>query len=237
MKTLIEPENQDQARVDGTGVVSAGEVTRRFGEGETAVDALRGVSLEIPKGQFTAVMGPSGSGKSTLMHILAGLDRPTSGACRDRRHGYHVARRPSSDAAPPRARRIHLPVLQPAPHALRRGEHHAAARPLRREGGEGLARRADRQGRARRPPPPSALRAVGRSAAASRNRPRARLEARPSCLRTSPRATSTRRRARRSSPCCATPSTRTARRRSWSPMSLARRRWPIASSSSPTVSS
>ena len=80
MKTVIEPENQEQAHVDGTGVVSAGEVTRRYGEGETAVDALRGVSLEIPKGQFTAVMGPSGSGKSTLMHILAGLDRPTSGA-------------------------------------------------------------------------------------------------------------------------------------------------------------
>jgi putative ABC transport system ATP-binding protein len=60
-------------------VVSATDVTRRYGSGETAVDALRGVSLEVPKGQLTAVMGPSGSGKSTLMHILAGLDRPTSG--------------------------------------------------------------------------------------------------------------------------------------------------------------
>jgi putative ABC transport system ATP-binding protein len=60
-------------------VVSAKDVTRRYGEGETAVDALRGVSLEVPKGQLTAVMGPSGSGKSTLMHILAGLDKPTSG--------------------------------------------------------------------------------------------------------------------------------------------------------------
>jgi putative ABC transport system ATP-binding protein len=60
-------------------VVSAKDVTRRYGEGETAVDALRGVSLDVPKGQLTAVMGPSGSGKSTLMHILAGLDKPTSG--------------------------------------------------------------------------------------------------------------------------------------------------------------
>jgi putative ABC transport system ATP-binding protein len=60
-------------------VVSATEVTRRYGEGETAVDALRGVSLDVPKGHLTAVMGPSGSGKSTLMHILAGLDKPTSG--------------------------------------------------------------------------------------------------------------------------------------------------------------
>ena len=60
-------------------VVVAREVTRRYGEGETAVDALRGVSVEVPKGRLTAVMGPSGSGKSTLMHILAGLDKPTSG--------------------------------------------------------------------------------------------------------------------------------------------------------------
>ncbi|MFL5980461.1 MAG: ATP-binding cassette domain-containing protein, partial [Gaiellaceae bacterium] len=60
-------------------VVSARDVTRRYGEGDTAVDALRGVSLDVHRGQLTAVMGPSGSGKSTLMHILAGLDRPTSG--------------------------------------------------------------------------------------------------------------------------------------------------------------
>jgi putative ABC transport system ATP-binding protein len=61
-------------------VVVARDVTRRYGEGETAVDALRGVSVEVPKGKLTAVMGPSGSGKSTLMHILAGLDKPTSGS-------------------------------------------------------------------------------------------------------------------------------------------------------------
>jgi len=60
--------------------VAAHAVGRRYGEGDTAVDALRGVSLEVPRGQLTAVMGPSGSGKSTLMHILAGLDQPTSGS-------------------------------------------------------------------------------------------------------------------------------------------------------------
>jgi putative ABC transport system ATP-binding protein len=66
---------------NGNGsVVVARDVTRRYGEGDTAVDALRGVSVDVPAGQLTAVMGPSGSGKSTLMHILAGLDKPTSGS-------------------------------------------------------------------------------------------------------------------------------------------------------------
>ena len=60
-------------------VVAAAGLTRRYGAGETAVDALRGVSLEIARGHLTAVMGPSGSGKSTLMHILAGLDKPSAG--------------------------------------------------------------------------------------------------------------------------------------------------------------
>jgi putative ABC transport system ATP-binding protein len=59
--------------------VSGVDVVRRYGEGDTAVEALRGVSVEIARGRLTAVMGPSGSGKSTLMHILAGLDKPTSG--------------------------------------------------------------------------------------------------------------------------------------------------------------
>jgi putative ABC transport system ATP-binding protein len=60
-------------------VVAAGDLVRRYGDGDTAVHALRGVSLAIERGKLTAVMGPSGSGKSTLMHILAGLDKPTSG--------------------------------------------------------------------------------------------------------------------------------------------------------------
>src|SRR3954452_13801026 len=60
-------------------VVAAESLTRRYGEGETAVDALRGVNMSVMSGELSAVMGPSGSGKSTLMHILAGLDRPTSG--------------------------------------------------------------------------------------------------------------------------------------------------------------
>jgi putative ABC transport system ATP-binding protein len=59
--------------------VQATGLSRRYGDGEGAVHALRGVTLEVPSGQYTAVMGPSGSGKSTLMHLLAGLDRPTDG--------------------------------------------------------------------------------------------------------------------------------------------------------------
>src|SRR5215210_6615286 len=69
-----------EARTEtGNAVVSARDVTRVYGEGETAVHALRGVDLDVERGKLTAVMGPSGSGKSTLMHILAALDRPTSG--------------------------------------------------------------------------------------------------------------------------------------------------------------
>ncbi len=60
-------------------VVAATDLTRRYGEGDAAVDALAGVSTAFDRNRFTAIMGPSGSGKSTLMHILAGLDKPTSG--------------------------------------------------------------------------------------------------------------------------------------------------------------
>jgi putative ABC transport system ATP-binding protein len=61
-------------------LVSAADVVRVYGEGEAAVRALDGITVGFPAGRFTAIMGPSGSGKSTLMHILAGLDRPTSGS-------------------------------------------------------------------------------------------------------------------------------------------------------------
>ena len=62
----------------GAAVRAVG-LTRTFGTGDAAVEALRGVDVTFPRGQFAAVMGPSGSGKSTLMHLLAGLDAPTAG--------------------------------------------------------------------------------------------------------------------------------------------------------------
>src|SRR5215469_4401939 len=55
------------------------DLVKRYGAGQTAVTALAGISIEIPAGSFTAVMGPSGSGKSTLMHCMAGLDSASSG--------------------------------------------------------------------------------------------------------------------------------------------------------------
>jgi putative ABC transport system ATP-binding protein len=79
MNVRVDEKAASGAAAKNGAVVEARDITRRYGEGETAVDALRGVSLDVRRGQLTAVMGPSGSGKSTLMHILAGLDRPTSG--------------------------------------------------------------------------------------------------------------------------------------------------------------
>ena len=85
METVTVPVRDSNGRpgvegmVGDESVVAADDLRRRYGEGETAVDALCGVSLEVSEGNLTAVMGPSGSGKSTLMHILAGLDKPTSG--------------------------------------------------------------------------------------------------------------------------------------------------------------
>jgi putative ABC transport system ATP-binding protein len=79
MEAALALTHPDSEQAAAGAVVAASGLTRRYGAGDTAVDALRGVSLEIPRGHLTAVMGASGSGKSTLMHILAGLDKPTSG--------------------------------------------------------------------------------------------------------------------------------------------------------------
>ncbi|HUB36987.1 MAG TPA: ATP-binding cassette domain-containing protein, partial [Solirubrobacteraceae bacterium] len=69
----------DGAAGEPSVIVRAQDLSKRYGEGEAAVDALVDVSVAFPEGRFAAIMGPSGSGKSTLMHLLAGLDRPTAG--------------------------------------------------------------------------------------------------------------------------------------------------------------
>ena len=75
----VTPRRSDADGSAGAAVVQGHALTKRFGAGTSAVEALRGVDVAFDRGTFTAIMGPSGSGKSTLMHILAGLDRPTDG--------------------------------------------------------------------------------------------------------------------------------------------------------------
>ena len=155
--------------------------------------ALRGVSLEVPRGQFTAVMGPSGSGKSTLMHLLAGLDTP------DRGHASTSAARTSprmSDKQLTRLRRKHIGFVFQSfnllPTLTRRGERRCCRCAI-------AGRKPDRAAvdaligarRPRRPPRPQARAALRRPAAARRRRPRAGRARRPCCSPTSRPATST----------------------------------------------
>ena len=157
-------------------VVSAQNLVRRYGEGDTAVDALRGVSVEVASGQLTAVMGPSGSGKSTLMHILAGLDRPTSGDVFI--DGTAIGE--LNDAQLTKLRRKHigfifqffnlLPMLS-AKENIVLPLSIAGTKP-----DDGVGRRAGSEGRAQRPSLAPPGRDVRWTAAACRDRPCSRLE-------------------------------------------------------------
>ena len=122
-------ERREKAGTVAPSVVAAQDLTRRYGEGDTAVEALRGVSLDVAEGQLTAVMGPSGSGKSTLMHILAGLDKATSGEVTIAGTAISELERHPADAPAAPAHRLHLPVLQPASDVERGGERRPPARP------------------------------------------------------------------------------------------------------------
>ena len=161
----------------GAAVVVADEITRRYGAGDTAVDALKGVSLEVGQGKLTAVMGPSGSGKSTLMHILAGLDKPTSGTVQI--DGTEITTLKDSDLTKLRRRHIGfvfqffnlLPMLTAEENITL--PLSIAGEKLDPEWFRGLV---DKVGLAR-PAAPPAVRALGRAAAAGRDRPRARLPA------------------------------------------------------------
>ncbi len=133
------------------GIVTAVHVSRRFGEGEAAVEALRDVSVGFPAGRFAAIMGPSGSGKSTLMHILAGLDRPTSGTVSiDGVELTHL-----DDGQLTRLRRDKVGFIFQTfnllPVSERRGEHPVAALDRGPEPRPGVVRSFDRHGRDPRP--------------------------------------------------------------------------------------
>ena len=198
---------------NGAGAaVRALGLTRTFGTGDATVEALRGVDVTFPRGQFAAVMGPSGSGKSTLMHLLAGLDAPTSRHRRDRRARHHRDGRRRADAPAPRPHRLRVPVLQPAADAHRRAERRVAAQARRdarqRRAGSAACSPASAWPTARGTVPRSS-RAASSSASPS---PARSSTSRPSCSPTSRRATSTPRRAPRSSISCASRPPSSARR-------------------------
>ena len=197
--------------VAATPVVSAHDLTRQYGEGETAVHALRGVSVEVAGGELTAVMGPSGSGKSTLMHILAGLDKPTAGDVwiADTKIGE------LNDTQLTKLRREHigfifqffnlLPMLTAKENIVL---------PLSIAGEKpepGVARGADDRGRSHRAAVAPSLRALGRTAAAGRDRPCSRLEADGDVRRRADRQPRLPHQLARSSRSCASPSRATAR--------------------------
>jgi len=87
-------------------ILQVRELTKIYGKGDTAVAALNGVSFDVEKGEFVAVVGASGSGKSTLMHLIGGVDRPTSGSVIV--DGHEIFRQNESELAIFRRRNIGL---------------------------------------------------------------------------------------------------------------------------------
>ena len=154
-------------------IVSVSDLHKFFTRGSEKIDVLIGLTLEVPEGEFLALMGPSGSGKTTLLNLMAGLDRPSEGVIR-------VGDKVISDMSESQlanwrhaARRLRLPVLPPAAGADRLRERRAAAAAVAAVGGAAAQAGADGAGPRRpvRPPAPPAGPAVRRPAAARRHRP------------------------------------------------------------------
>ena len=178
-----------------------------YGTGGAAVEALRGVSIEIAAAEWTAIMGPSGSGKSTLLHILAGLDSPTEGKV----FIGDVDLTTLNDKQLTQLRRDKVGFVFQAFNLIPTltAEENITL-PLDIAGtraGSRLVRHRGRHGRAARPARPPPLRALGRPAAAGRRRPGSRVASRRSSSPTSPRATSTHAAARSCWRSCERPST------------------------------
>ena len=177
--------------------VALRDVRKVHGQGDGAVVALDGVSVELSRGSFTAIMGPSGSGKSTFLHVAAGLDRPTSGTVALGGHRARGAQRAAADDPAARADRVRLPGLQPDALAHGHPEHRPAAAPRRSPPAALGGARGRGAGRARRAPAPPSLPALRRPAAARRDRPGARHPARGRVRRRADRSAGHPHRARR----------------------------------------
>ena len=183
------------------------DLTKIYGEGDTEVRALDGVTVDFARGQFTAIMGPSGSGKSTLMHCVAGLDTATSGTVQIGDTDLTTL----NDKELTQLRRDRIGFVFQAfnlrADADRAGEHHAPAGHRRPEARPGVARHGHRHDRAARPAAATA-RASSPAGSSSASPAPAPWPAAPrSSSPTSPPATSTRAPAPRSSASCAAAST------------------------------
>ena len=188
--------------LNGTAVIALHEVWKIYDTGEIRVEALRGITLEIARGEFVAIMGASGSGKSTMLNILGCLDRPTRGVYR--LDGVDVSTFSPSQRADIRNRehRLHLSDLQPFEPDFglgERGSPHALFRDIQGRPGPLASKKPWRW--SEYPRKPRRFPTSSREGSSSEwRRPGPWSTARPSCWPTNPRATWTRRPPKRSWP-------------------------------------
>ena len=166
-------------------VVKLRGVAKQYQRGAEVVPVLEKLDLDLPRGDFVALMGPSGSGKTTLLNLIGGLDRPTTGSIDvdGVSHRQAVERRARPLAR--RQRRLRVPDVQPAARAHGGAQRRAAAaaheaRPLRAPEARAYGAVA---GRARRPHEAQAARALGRPGAARRHRARHRHRSHAAAVR------------------------------------------------------